>query len=278
MRTPTSSILLSLVALGCSSGHGGGGFVASTAPAATTPPPPPAPPATRAPAPVASSTPTAPPAPRLPVLVVVGLAQEAQIAQGPGVIVVMSDSDPAHLRALLASFQASSVRAVVSFGIAGGLDVNTVPGTLMVANEVVATAGGQTWTPDPALSAEIMARLQAGNVPASFGLFAGSDTLSADDTPAAKLATKQATGADEVDMESHIAAAFAQANALPFAALRAVADPQSVGLPPAALLPIQSNGQPDILAILGSVVTDPSQIPLLLQTYADSQASFTALQ
>ncbi len=210
-------------------------------------------------------------------LVLVGLAQEAAIAQGPGVIVLMSDSDPSHLRSLLATFQASSVRAVISFGIAGGLDPNTAPGTLMVANEVIAVTGGQTWTADPALSAEIMARLQAGNVPASFGLFAGSDSLTADNTPAAKIATKQATGADEIDMESHIAAEFAQTNALPFAAIRAISDPQSVGLPPAALLPIQSNGQPDILAILGSVVTDPSQIPLLLQTYADSQASFDAL-
>jgi hypothetical protein len=56
------------------------------------------------------------------VLIVTGLAQEARIAAGPGMTVICSSSDPAQLRALLTVFDPLTIRGVISFGVAGGLD------------------------------------------------------------------------------------------------------------------------------------------------------------
>ena len=57
-----------------------------------------------------------------PILIVTGLVQEARIAAGPGMAVVCSSSDPQQLRALLTVFDPRTIRGVVSFGVAGGLD------------------------------------------------------------------------------------------------------------------------------------------------------------
>ena len=57
-----------------------------------------------------------------PVLIVTGLVQEARIAAGPGMTVICSSSDPQQLRALLTVFDPSTIRGVISFGVAGGLD------------------------------------------------------------------------------------------------------------------------------------------------------------
>ena len=57
-----------------------------------------------------------------PILIVTGLVQEARIAAGPGMTVICSSSDPQQLRALLTVFDPSTIRGVISFGVAGGLD------------------------------------------------------------------------------------------------------------------------------------------------------------
>jgi adenosylhomocysteine nucleosidase len=51
---------------------------------------------------------------------------------------------------------------------------------------------------------------------------------------------------------------------IPFIALRAVADPVTKGLPPAALLPLDEKGQPNMLAVFASILRHPGQIPALI--------------
>src|SRR6202790_3955978 len=78
-----------------------------------------------------------------PVLIVTGLAQEARIAAGPGMTVVCSSSDPQQLRALLTVFDPSTIRGVISLGVAGGLDPSLKSGDVVVATEVL--AGDARW-------------------------------------------------------------------------------------------------------------------------------------
>src|SRR3978361_1013947 len=78
-----------------------------------------------------------------PILIVTGLVQEARIAAGPGKTVICSSSDPSQLRSLLAGFDPSTVRGVISFGVAGGLDPTLKSGDVVVATEV--TAGDNPW-------------------------------------------------------------------------------------------------------------------------------------
>ena len=72
-----------------------------------------------------------------PVLIVTGLAQEARIAAGPGMTVICSSSDPPQLRALLKVVRSKTIRGVISFGVAGGLDPNLRSGDVVIATEVI---------------------------------------------------------------------------------------------------------------------------------------------
>ena len=81
---------------------------------------------------------------------VTGLYSEARIAAGAGMTVICSSSDPNQLRAQLAAFDHTSVRGIISFGIAGGLDPSLQAGDLVVASGI--TAGGERWPTAAALS------------------------------------------------------------------------------------------------------------------------------
>ena len=95
-----------------------------------------------------------------PVLIVTGLIQEARIAAGPGMTVICSSSDPRQLRLLLASFDPFSVRGVISFGVAGGLDPTLRSGDVVVATEVL--AGDTRWLAGLALNEELIASVAPG--------------------------------------------------------------------------------------------------------------------
>ena len=86
----------------------------------------------------------------LPVLIVTGLKQEAQIAAGPGLTVVCSSSNPVQLREMMTTFDPASVRGIVSFGVAGGLDPALRSGDIMIATEVVTAS--ERWSTVAALS------------------------------------------------------------------------------------------------------------------------------
>ena len=51
--------------------------------------------------------------------------------------VICSSSDPKQLRALLTVFDPATIRGVISFGVAGGLDPSLKSGDVVVATEVM---------------------------------------------------------------------------------------------------------------------------------------------
>ena len=107
-------------------------------------------------------------------LVITGLAQESRIAAGPGVShVVCSGSDPARLRNQLSGLDSTGLRAVISFGIAGGLDPSLHPGDVVVATAVIAEQG--TWkVPDGVVSA-MVERVRASGIGVAQGSLVGVD-------------------------------------------------------------------------------------------------------
>src|SRR5215211_6859561 len=143
------------------------------------------------------------------------MAREARMAAGSDVVTIGAGGSPPHLRALLGA-NVPACRAVISFGIAAGLDPALTPGAVVIASAVVAS--GNRWASHPAVVGHWAERLRkAGNSP-TLAEIAGSDTalLTASD----KSALRSATGAAAADMESHVAAEFAHARGLPFAAIR----------------------------------------------------------
>lgn len=191
-------------------------------------------------------------------LVVVGYAGEAALLRGFDVLV--SAADPARLARALAARRPS---AVLSFGIAGGLDPALRPGALVVARAVVAEA---RWAADPGWSAAL-----AASCGATLADVAGVDAVVGD--AAGKAALRAATGAAVVDMESAVVARLG----VPFAVLRAVADASDEALPAAAAKGLDEDGNPAPWRVLRALLRRPGDLPGLLRMAARSRMALAAL-
>jgi hopanoid-associated phosphorylase len=209
-----------------------------------------------------------------PVLVVTGLAQEARIAAGPGMTVICCSSDPEQLRSLLATVNPAAFRGVISFGVAGGLCPTLKSGDVVVATEVV--AGDSRWLAGLAMSEELIAGTGLGRSRVVQGGLVGVEQLVA--AQAGKAALHLETGAVAVDMESHIAAAYAAEAGLPFAALRVVSDPAGRALPALAVDAVKPNGAIDLRKVLRGVARNPLSLRELVSTGLDFNRALRSLR
>jgi adenosylhomocysteine nucleosidase len=209
-----------------------------------------------------------------PVLIVTGLVQEARIAAGPGMTVICSSSDPQQLRALLTVFDPATIRGVISFGVAGGLDPSLKSGDVVVATEVL--AGDTRWLAGLPLNEEMIASVALGRRRVVRGGLAGVEQVIA--AQALKTALHLATGAAAVDMESHIAAAYAAKAGLPFAALRVISDPASRALPALVMSALKPNGDVDLRKILRGVARNPLTLRALVSTGIDFNRALRSLR
>jgi len=202
------------------------------------------------------------------VIAVTSLLLEARIATGPGVSVICG-----HASQLVSCLQAAIKRGalgVISFGVAGGLAPHLAPGDWVIGSGV--RTGHERYPADRRWSSCL---LQA--IPGSVhGEIAGADAPIADASEKIRLHTL--TGAMAVDMESHVAAKVAALHNIPFAVCRTVIDPAGRDLPPAAVIDLRHDGTPDLLAISGSVIRQPNQIPALVRTAIDAWTARKALR
>ena len=209
-----------------------------------------------------------------PVLIVTGLVQEARIAAGPGMAVICSSSDPQQLRALLTVFDPTTIRGVISFGVAGGLDPTLKSGDVVVATEVM--AGDARWLAGLTLNEDLIASVALGGRRIVRGRLAGAEEVVV--ARHVKAALHSETGAAAVDMESHIAADYAAKAGLPFAALRVVSDPAHRALPSSAMAAIKPNGDIDLRKIMRSVVRNPMTLRDLVSTGIDFSRALKSLR
>ncbi|HUI97074.1 MAG TPA: phosphorylase [Xanthobacteraceae bacterium] len=208
-------------------------------------------------------------------LVITGLAQESRIAAGPGVSnVVCSGSDPKRLRNQLSGLDPSGLRAVISFGIAGGLHPALEPGDVVVATAVIAEKG--TWKVPGAVVSAMAERVGASGISVSRGALVGVEEPVL--LPSTKARMHEATDAIAVDMESHIGAAYAADNQLPFAAIRVISDPAVRALPPLAKKALKPDGRVDFAAVFSGLARAPSEITTLIRAGGDAGRAFAGLR
>ncbi len=184
--------------------------------------------------------------------IVTGLEAEARIARRLGRIVAVGGGTAAGARGAARTLIEQGATALISFGLAGGLDPALRPGALLVPRRVRVEDAWQN--ADAGLS-------RALGGPTVDGIL-GAETVAA--TAADKARLWRESGCAGVDLETGIIAALAQAHGLPFAALRAVCDPAGMDLPPAALLALSAEGRIGLPRVLGSVIRAPAQMPALL--------------
>lgn len=211
---------------------------------------------------------------KLPVLIVTGLKQEARIAAGPGLTVICSSSNPVQLREMMTSFDPKSIRGIVSFGVAGGLNPVLRSGDIVVATEIV--AADTRWTTAPELTENIIALPVKRRRTIVAGVLAGVEEVIIGQVGKSTLRAK--TGADAVDMESHIAARYAADNDLPFAAVRVISDPSHRALPEITMSAIKPNGNVDMVKVMRGIARNPRSIPLLIHAGRDFNRALRSLK
>lgn len=205
-----------------------------------------------------------------PIIAVTGLLAEARIASGLGVHTVSGGGDAARLGLLLQAALTRGAKAVISFGIAGGLRPGLKPGAVVIGR--IVDDGQGRMEADAAWRRRLLAALPHAEVADIAGVdhaICGTDE---------KGALHRATGAIAVDMESHIAARLAALHRVPFAALRIIADPAERALPHAATVGMRPDGSSDVGAVLRALGRKPAELPALLRTALDARAGFSALK
>jgi adenosylhomocysteine nucleosidase len=198
---------------------------------------------------------------RRTVIAFVGLAFEARIAEGPGVLVVCRTAGNA-LASIAESAVRQGYRGMISFGVAGGLASHLRPGDWVVASSI---RESQTVRPTDTVWSRKLLGLIDGAVHAPI---VGVDAPVAE--PANKRELHRTTGAVAVDMESHMMARVAAAHRLAFAALRVIVDPAHREVPPAALLSMRPDGRADTMGVLRDIIAHPSQLLRLTRIALDA--------
>ena len=160
--------------------------------------------------------------------------------------------------------------ALVSFGVAGGLDPTLQSGDIIIASGVIDETGKYAPTDDGWRDAVLSA---IGN--AQSGMVYGSDHALSD------IAEKQAAfsdyGAVAVDMESHGVARAAHECDLPFLIVRAIADTAATALPDAVRNAIGVRGERRALPVIIGLLRRPAELSAVLSLSQESAAAMKAL-
>ena len=193
------------------------------------------------------------------------MTTEARIAARLGGLVQTGGGTPAGAEAAASHLIGEGATALVSFGLAGGLDPALRPGMVIMPSVVLAP--GAQWR----TSLELAERF--GGL-TGHAILAGAEIAA---TAAAKRQLRVETGADAIDLESGAVARVAEAHGLPFVVVRAMCDPVERDLPQAALIALDAHGSIGLLNVLRSVLAHPLQIPTLLAIACDAARARRAL-
>lgn len=208
---------------------------------------------------------------------VVGLAAEARLlarALGSSCRIACAGADPERAREGAARLLAEGAGALISFGLAGGLDPALAPGDLVLPERVVAP-GGEAIATDDDWRARWSAAATTAGLPTTGGTLIDSAGIVT--TVADKEALHRSSGAVAADMESYAVAAAAAESGVPFAAVRAVADPAGRSLPSSVIGLIGPDGMPDIDRLILRLCVRPWECPALFRLRRDADAALASL-
>jgi adenosylhomocysteine nucleosidase len=202
-------------------------------------------------------------------LAAVGMAREAQIVAGAGVRVAIGAGRTAVLSRALEQALDADVTGLISVGICGALAPGLAVGDVVIGLEVRSPDGAyaahHAWTD----------RLAAALPTARLAAVWGSDAMVINTQEKAHL--RHRSGAAIVDMESHVAARFAQDRGLDFAILRVVSDAAETSLPSAVLSGLKPDGSQNLAGVLMGLARRPNQLPALIRLGGDSERALKAL-
>jgi adenosylhomocysteine nucleosidase len=154
----------------------------------------------------------------------------------------------------------AGVAALMTFGMAGGLDPALMAGSVVLPCELISADGtrylaSRSWRERVAAAVGPVRAVSAGNLLTS---------TRAIDTPADKSAAFRDTGAAAVDMESAPVAAIALHHNLPFIAVRVIVDTAADTLP-RAVVNASRAGRVQIGRLIAGLILAPGEIAALIR-------------
>jgi adenosylhomocysteine nucleosidase len=213
---------------------------------------------------------------------VVGLAVEARVlsrtlgGHEPTLPhrIACAAADAERARAAAERLLSNGAAALISFGIAGGLDPRLMPGDLVLA-ETVRLPNGRAVATAAAWRGEWETRANTAGLRSVGGILAGSPRVVG--PVADKRRLHETAGAVAVDMESHAVGQVAEAAGVPFLVIRAVADPAGRPLPSAVIGSIGPDGLPRPAYAAARLALRPWQMFAVLRLRQDTEAALSAL-
>jgi adenosylhomocysteine nucleosidase len=162
--------------------------------------------------------------------------------------------------------------ALVSWGMAGGLDPALHAGTICLPS-VVVSRDGATFATDPHWRELLIAAIAARRIVVTGKLL--TSALAIVDI-AGKAAAFRETGAAAVDMESLGVAKIATAHGLPFIAVRVIVDTAADTLP-AAVLAASSDGRVRVSRLILGIARSPRDVASVLRLARQYRTATRAL-
>ncbi|MFO0988232.1 MAG: hypothetical protein U1F37_12840 [Alphaproteobacteria bacterium] len=187
------------------------------------------------------------------------------------VVTFAAGGSPERARARALGWAAEGrIRALMSFGLCGGLDPRLEPGHVVVAHRIALPEGGALEF-DAGWAHAIAARIAGARVAPLLG--ASAIAASAAD----KRALFERHAAPAIDMESRGVAEAAQEAGVPFVAVRAVADPAHRTRPQAAARAVDAHGRVRPVRVALGLAARPHDLPALIALGADARRGHAAL-
>jgi adenosylhomocysteine nucleosidase len=179
---------------------------------------------------------------------------------GEGSLLALSGIGRAAAWAAAQALVDAGASALMSFGMAGGLDPKLEPGSVVIPRELLSRDGvrfaaSQTWREQVAAAIRPLCAVTEGN------LLTSSHAI---ETPADKAAAFRDSGAVAVDMESAAVAEVAAKHNLPFIAVRAIVDTAADTLPRAVVAASRA-GSVRIARLIGGLILAPREIVALIR-------------
>jgi adenosylhomocysteine nucleosidase len=193
-------------------------------------------------------------------------------AVGEGILVAVSGIGCAAAALAARKLVDAGAGALVSWGMAGGLDPQLRAGTICLPHAVISGEGATFATSHPwreLLSAAIPAQRPV----VSGKLLTGARAI---DTVAGKAGAFRETGAAAVDMESLAVAEIAAAHRLPFIVVRVIVDTAADVLPESVLMASRA-GHVQIWRLVGGLLRSPAEIASLCRLAQRYRAAIGSL-
>jgi adenosylhomocysteine nucleosidase len=203
-----------------------------------------------------------------------GLAPLSELALlGEGSLLAVSGIGSAAAEAAANTLVDAGVSALMTFGMAGGLDPALPAGTVMLPSELISVDGARfttcrTWRKRIGASISPQRALNEGR------LLMSDHAI---ETLADKSAAFRSTGAAAVDMESVAVAAVAAGRKLPFVAVRVIVD-TAADMLPRAVVAASRAGRVRLGRLIGGLMLAPGETTALIRLAARYRTAIRSLR